>query len=142
MTPRITLTVREGGLAGKTFEFAGRRQFLIGRGSDCDLRLSDDFEFMSVSRHHCLIDVDPPAVRVRDLGSRNGTRLDGAEIGRPQQVPPDAGRARVCREYRLLDGDELTLGPLVFEVGIDMLPERDAKEDNEPLAEAELGACI
>jgi serine/threonine-protein kinase len=45
----------------------------VGRASDCLIRLPSDLEYCIVSRHHCLLDIAPPEVRVRDLGSLNGT---------------------------------------------------------------------
>src|SRR5262249_50006259 len=49
----------------------------------CDLQLPSDEAHRSVSRHHCQLDIDPPVVRVRDLGSRNGTFVNGRNIGQP-----------------------------------------------------------
>jgi pSer/pThr/pTyr-binding forkhead associated (FHA) protein len=51
-------------------------EFLIGRGADCDLRL----RMSSVSRHHCLIRVDPEEASVVDLGSSNGTFLNDHQL--------------------------------------------------------------
>lgn len=51
----------------------------IGRHPDNRLRIKDE----KASRHHCVIEPDPTApgvFRVRDLGSRNGTRLNGERV--------------------------------------------------------------
>src|SRR5678815_2242807 len=48
----------------------------IGTAEKCGLRLSDP----SVSRMHCEVRVEPSAVAVTDLGSTNGTFLDGVRI--------------------------------------------------------------
>ena len=50
--------------------------FRIGKSPDNDLVLSDD----TVSRSHCEILRDQRGFLVRDLGSTNGTLLEGAEI--------------------------------------------------------------
>lgn len=50
--------------------------FRIGKSPDNDLVLADD----TVSRSHCEILRDPKGFLVRDLGSTNGTLLEGAEI--------------------------------------------------------------
>ena len=51
--------------------------FVIGREADCDLRLEDP----RVSRHHAQLEVlDDGRVVLRDLGSANGTIVDGARI--------------------------------------------------------------
>jgi diguanylate cyclase (GGDEF)-like protein len=49
---------------------------LIGRGVDCQLRLEDT----GISRHHCRVIREQERVAVEDLGSRNGTLLDGRRL--------------------------------------------------------------
>ena len=51
-------------------------KFLIGREQDCHLRPGTE----SVSRHHCAITIDEFTVRIRDLGSSNGTLINGTRI--------------------------------------------------------------
>ncbi|HLK38233.1 MAG TPA: sigma 54-interacting transcriptional regulator [Polyangiaceae bacterium] len=48
----------------------------IGKASDNDIVLADD----TVSRHHCELTRRPDGVHVRDLGSTNGTRVQGARV--------------------------------------------------------------
>lgn len=59
----------------------------IGRAAECDLVIEDS----SVSRSHAMLDTGPP-LTVRDLGSANGTRIDGAAVSseRPTPVRPGA----------------------------------------------------
>lgn len=72
-----------------------KEKFLIGRASDCTLRAGSE----AISRHHCLVTRVDGAVAVRDLGSRNGTHVNGEKI---------AG------ETPLNHGDLLRVGPLEF----------------------------
>jgi predicted component of type VI protein secretion system len=51
-------------------------KFLIGREEDCHLRPNSEL----VSRHHCVFTTDDFTVRVRDLGSTNGTLVNGERI--------------------------------------------------------------
>src|SRR5262245_857980 len=51
-------------------------ELLIGRGPDCDLRLL----VSDVSRHHCLIRLANNEATVEDLGSSNGTYLNGQRV--------------------------------------------------------------
>jgi serine/threonine-protein kinase len=117
MPASVTLTVKNGKLAGKTYEFHGPQRCVIGRAEDCEIRLPGEPEFLAVSRHHCLLDIDPPEVRVRDSGSLNGTFLNGMQIGRPGKwhLPPEA-LSRPCFDYDLSQGDELNVGGTIFEV--------------------------
>jgi pSer/pThr/pTyr-binding forkhead associated (FHA) protein len=70
---------------------------LIGRSPECNLRIASG----QVSRRHCLIKVAEELVSVRDLGSANGTRLNGQAIAAEEDVivPP---------------GSTLVVGPLKF----------------------------
>src|SRR5262249_5557233 len=81
------------------------------------LRLPDDAVHADVSRRHCLLDIDPPAVRVRDLGSRNGTFVNGRLIGqRGEGRPPEEADPRGGADYALKESDEIHVGHTVFRV--------------------------
>jgi hypothetical protein len=68
----------------------------IGRSSSCDLVLEDD----SISRRHAEIALRGGVCVIRDLGSCNGTWVNG----------------RAVRRARLRRGDELQLGETVIRV--------------------------
>ena len=75
------------------------KKFLVGREQDCQLRPSSE----SVSRHHCVFTLDDFSVRVRDLGSTNGTFVNGQ---------------RVQGQAILQPGDRILIGKLEFEIVI------------------------
>jgi len=76
---------------------------LVGRHPECDVRI----DLPKVSRRHCCLALAYDRLVVRDLGSRNGLRVNG----------------RVVDEATLQTGDEVALGPLVFRVeGMDPVP--------------------
>ena len=114
MPARITLTVVKGELQGQEFAFAERTTCLIGRAEDCHPRLTDDPERPRISRHHCLLDINPPEARIRDFGSLNGTHVNGRKIGQrpPDQRPEDASRI-AFPQHDLKDGDEIKTKPTV-----------------------------
>ncbi|MFI0482939.1 protein kinase [Actinomadura sp. 9N215] len=117
MPAQITLKVTGGRLTGREFVFAEPETCVIGRAGDCNLPVPDDEWHRTVSRHHCLLDINPPGLRVRDLGSLNGTWLNGTAIGRrePGQTPEQAAGRRFP-EHDLQDGDELRVGETVLRV--------------------------
>lgn len=92
----VELKVLEGRQQGKTIPL-NVRQFLIGREQDCHLRPNSDL----VSRHHCVFTVDDFTVRLRDLGSTNGTLVNGE---------------RIQGQVVLKAGDHVAVGKLSFEI--------------------------
>ncbi len=74
---QINLRVLAGPYMGRVFQFNQPDTFLIGRTSDSHLSLPDDRFF---SRHHCLLDISPPNCFLRDLGSTNGTFVNGKRV--------------------------------------------------------------
>jgi pSer/pThr/pTyr-binding forkhead associated (FHA) protein len=71
-----------------------RPVLLIGRHADCDVRIDSP----KISRRHCCLAMAYDRVLVRDLGSRNGVRVNG----------------RAVDESRLQNGDELAIGAILF----------------------------
>ncbi|WP_344266926.1 protein kinase domain-containing protein [Actinomadura napierensis] len=119
MAPSVTLTLVKGRLDHKEFVFDERATCVLGRSSDCSPRLPDDEHHRRISRHHCLIDINPPAARIRDFGSLNGTYVNGRRIGkRERHQTPEEAALLTYPEHDLADGDEIRLGDTVFRVGI------------------------
>jgi predicted component of type VI protein secretion system len=58
---------------------------LVGRKEDCDVRL----DHKSVSKLHCVIVRTDGLLLLRDLGSTNGTRVNGQRIRRAALLPND-----------------------------------------------------
>jgi pSer/pThr/pTyr-binding forkhead associated (FHA) protein len=119
MAAKVTLTVHGGALDGKQYCFKQRAKCVIGRGEDCLIQLPSNWEFQLVSRHHCELHIGPSCVRVCDLGSRNGTYINGKLIGhRPRTESAESAQPRVFAFHDLHDGDQLWVGPVLFEVKI------------------------
>ncbi|HEX3596217.1 MAG TPA: sigma 54-interacting transcriptional regulator [Polyangiaceae bacterium] len=79
---RLKLTVAEGPDAGLQCDILGPR-VSVGTAGSNDLRLSDD----TVSRHHCEIVARGDCYAVRDLGSTNGTLVEGVSVFEAPLVP-------------------------------------------------------
>jgi len=119
MPAKVTLKVITGKLKGKDYEFVGRTSCIIGRGVDCYPRLPDDDAHRVISRHHCLLDINPPDIRVRDMGSLNATYINGKNIGqREAKAIPGEAQTESFPEYDLKQSDELKLGETIFQINI------------------------
>lgn len=114
---QVSLRVLAGPYTGHTFRFNHHDTFLIGRTSDAHLCLPDDRFF---SRHHCLIEVAPPHCFLRDLGSTNGTFVNGLRV----------------REAFLRNGDRVQGGQTVLLV--EVTAEEGTLEGKETVGEAKL----
>ena len=119
MPSRVILTVEEGKLSGQKFTFEERTFCIMGRAPDCSPQLPDDDDHLTISRHHCLLDINPPDIRVRDFGSLNGTYVNGEKIGqREAHQAGDDVAGLIFPEYDLKDGDKVMLGKTTFRVDI------------------------
>ena len=74
---RVTLHVAAGPQTGRDFTFDQHDTFMIGRSEDAQFCLPHDRFF---SRHHCILEIAPPQAFLRDLGSTNGTYVNGMRV--------------------------------------------------------------
>ncbi len=74
---------------------------VVGRNDDCDVRI----EHKSVSKLHCVLVRTSGLVLVRDLGSTNGTRVNGQRVRRAALLPNDLVGIASFR-YRMKFGNE------------------------------------
>ena len=141
MPARVTLTVTAGPLAGRVFSYDRHDTFLFGRSPDCHAELAANDT--TASRHHFLLEVNPPGARLRDLGSLNGTHVNGQKHGgRGRQESPEEAARRRLPEVDLRDGDHIRVGATVFEVAIEghrSTAPADAPEDGGSGLESLLG---
>jgi pSer/pThr/pTyr-binding forkhead associated (FHA) protein len=70
------LRVIAGPYPGETIQVS-LGKLLVGRAPDCDVHAKSEF----VSGRHCLVLLDEHTLRIRDLGSKNGTLVNGRRIG-------------------------------------------------------------
>ena len=71
---------------------------LIGRHPECDIRI----DLPQISRRHCCIALAYERIMIRDLGSRNGLRVNGVRI----------------EEAQLHPGDEVAIGQVIYRLDV------------------------
>jgi DNA-binding NtrC family response regulator len=83
--PRLSLRV-VGDDVLDSFPLPARGEVVVGRGEESDLRI----DHPSISRKHALVTADGAVIRIKDLGSANGTRLGdrALEPGESVEVAP------------------------------------------------------
>jgi eukaryotic-like serine/threonine-protein kinase len=117
MQNRVRLEIIDGPLKGRKFEFAEHDTFIFGRAPDCHVRLPND---TLVSRHHFILEVNPPLARLRDLGSLNATHVNNRKCGgRNKGETPEEGAKRKYPEVDLNHGDRIRVGDTIMAVTIE-----------------------
>jgi serine/threonine-protein kinase len=135
---RLTLTVESGPNAGRVFTLTRHDTFLMGRSKHAHLQLPPTDRYCS--RIHCMVEFNPPLCRIIDLGSNNGTYVNGK-----RQPVAD-----------LADGDRIRAGRTTLRVGLDQdastalessaddqeTVTRSPEDEVPPAAESDPAVCI
>ncbi len=95
-TPLWALRFISGKYQGGEFPLRPHREIIIGRSSDLDMVLVEDM----VSRKHAKITTDDAVVTIQDLGSTNGTFVNGEKV----------------RKAELKDGDRILIGTSIIKM--------------------------
>jgi serine/threonine-protein kinase len=98
---RLILTVIEGLQTGRVFTFEGHDTFLVGRSKHTHFQMPPQDKYCS--RIHCMVEVNPPQCRITDMGSNNGTFVNGQKV-----MAAD-----------LKDGDEIKVGRTVLRLTVE-----------------------
>src|SRR4051794_23873148 len=80
MATTVRLKLLTGLHKDRKYCFYGPTRCEVGRAFDCFVQLSGTERDRLISRHHCQFDIDPPTVRIGDLGSINGTYINGKKV--------------------------------------------------------------
>ncbi len=96
----VVLRVTAGPHSGMEYTFERHETFVVGRSSQVQFPVPEDG---FLSRNHFLIEFNPPVCFLRDLGSTNGTKVNGHRV--------DA--------VRLRDGDTITAGESSFVIRVE-----------------------
>ena len=132
MSAKVKIKITKGKDAGKIFPFTEHDTFVFGRMDDCHACIPDDTQ---VSRHHFILEVNPPQACLRNLGSLNGTWINGTKCGgRKDGETPEEGARRKYPEAAVKHGDRIKVGCTELEVSIEQ-----PKEAPQHRADPELG---
>ena len=99
--PRFVLRGVSGAAFGKTFPVG--KEVLIGRQADCDIPVPAE----EVSRHHARAKPTADGVMIEDLGSANGTYVNGKRIQTGLLKPGDELRLDTIRFLLIAPGQEI-----------------------------------
>lgn len=91
----VRLEILQGTYLGQTLEFTLQRELVIGRDPECDIPFADG----AVSRRNSRVFLANDVVYIEDLGSQNGTCVNGSRIEMAQA---------------LRSGDEIAVGGVSF----------------------------
>ena len=95
-TRQLALRFISGKYQGSEFSLGNTAEIIVGRASDLDMVLVEDM----VSRRHARIDVSDEQISIEDLGSTNGTFINGEKI----------------KKSSLKEGDRILIGTSILKV--------------------------
>ncbi|NMB58570.1 MAG: FHA domain-containing protein [Chloroflexi bacterium] len=113
MGSKVTIDVSNTQGRKRIFSYEDHDTFMVGRMNDCHLCIEDD---TYLSRHHFIMEVNPPHARLQDLGSLNGTYVNGKKVGgRDVTETPEEALSRYKFPWvDLKDGDVISTGDTTF----------------------------
>ncbi len=93
---KISLIIEAGPNKGEVIALE-KSESVFGKSAECDIRIPSGV----VSRRHCGISVENDRAVLRDLGSKNGTFVNGKKVSAETELKP---------------GDKIKIGPMILEV--------------------------
>jgi pSer/pThr/pTyr-binding forkhead associated (FHA) protein len=115
---RYALRFISGKYQGGMFPLRANREIVVGRSSDLDMVLVEDM----VSRKHSKITTSNNRVNIQDLGSTNGTFVNGEKV----------------KKARLREGDRILIGTSILK----LVTVEPTEEKEKPLNEAEIRSMM
>ena len=119
---KVVIVITRGTASERRVEIVEPRGFVIGRAADASIRLEDD---PYVSRRHVYLEVCPPRLSLRDLGSTNPPRVNGEP----------------AVERELHDGDVVEIGRTRLQIAIDEVDDAADEVETPRRYEAEAAAA-
>jgi hypothetical protein len=104
------LVLQRGAEAGRRWPLDRTRPLTIGRSEECDIALPD----RQVSRQHARITWQGDCYELEDLGSKNGTHLNGQDINTPLALH-DGDEIQIALRFKLAFVDAGATAPLTID---------------------------
>jgi FHA domain len=119
MSARLVI-IKPLALRGTSFTLTGERT-VVGRGAGSDVRLDDSF----ISQSHAVVLRQGQRVLVEDLGSKNGTSVNGGTVSAPRPLRHGdvIGFGRIEVRYEEVSAHERGYGTRQFDPVRDAVPE-------------------
>ncbi len=106
------LVLQRGAETGRRWPLDRTRTLTIGRDEDCDIHLPD----RQVSRNHARIYWAGDHYRIEDLGSKNGTHVNGQDVQGNTSLPlQDGDELQIALRFKLAFVDAGATAPLSLE---------------------------
>lgn len=121
MSAQVILNVREGDRGGRLLKYGEPTVLTLGRGHDCVIVLPDPAEPPLLSRRHCELRLDPPRLWLRDLGSKNGTYLNGKKLDPTTLTSLPAETLGEGGGFPVVSGDVIEIGDIRIEVQVNIV---------------------
>lgn len=102
--PKLVLRGVSGAAFGKTYPISG--SVVIGRQADCDISIASE----EISRRHAQLKATPAGLAVEDLGSSNGTYINGKRVQQGLMRPGEELRLDNIRFLLVAPGMEIPGG--------------------------------
>ena len=129
MSKKLIFKVIAGNLLGDEFIFEDQGAYIIGRSRNCALQIPNEKD-MRISRRHLLLLLDQENARIRDLGSKNGTIVNGKKI--PPGTLTKHPEIETPVDQVLKPGDVISIGETTWKVE---LPPDTEQEEEIPLVD-------
>lgn len=104
------LVLRQGGQSGRRWPLSRSAPLVIGRHEECDVTLPD----RQVSRNHARIFWDGDTYCIEDLGSKNGTHVNGEDV-QEARVLADGDEVQIALRFKLAFVDAGATAPLTLD---------------------------
>ena len=105
------LVLRHGNQTGQGWPLSRTTPLIIGRHEECQVTLPD----RQVSRNHARIFWDGSAYAIEDLGSKNGTHVNGVDIADAPHSLSDGDEVQIALRFKMAFVDDEATTPLTLD---------------------------